>query len=65
LWGGVAFANLEKFDPEKSDSDGSNTSNGAAEEVENQEGHDDIIDWEDLGGLYEDPIDRLENIDAG
>ena len=64
LRGSAALLDLEKPDPEEADADGSNAGDGAAEEEEDQEGHENVIDGKSLGGLDEDPVDGLEDVDV-
>lgn len=54
---------MEDSDPEEANSYGSYTSNGAAEEKQYEQGHEDVVDGKDSGGLDEDPIQGLENVD--
>ena len=60
----MAFADLKEPNPEESDADRRDTGNGATEEVEDEKGHDNIVDWEDFGGLDKYPVNWLEDIDA-
>lgn len=59
----MALSYLEKPEPQESDAHCSNADNGAGEEEYNQEEEDDIVNREDLGGYYEYPINRVEDID--
>ena len=61
---GMAFTDFKKPYPKESDTNCGNACDGAAEEVENQEGHENVVDWEDLGGLNEYPIDRLKDVNT-
>lgn len=63
LRGCPASADLEDSDPEEADANCGNTGDGAAEQDEDQKGHQDVVDGESLGSLEEDPVHRLENVD--
>lgn len=60
----MALPYLEKSEPKKPNAHCSNADNGAGEEEDNQEEEDDIVNREDLGGNYEYPINRVEDIDV-
>lgn len=60
----MTLSYLEKPEPKESNAHCSNPDNGAGEEEDNQKEEDDIVNREDLGGNYEYPIDRVEDIDV-
>ena len=61
---GVAFADLEYGEPEEADACGGNAHDRGGEEEEHKKQEQDVVDGEDLGGLDEDPVDRLEDVDV-
>lgn len=63
LRGSASAADLEDADPEEADADGGDAGDRAAEEEEDEKGHDDVVDREDLGGLDKDEVDGLEDVD--
>lgn len=58
------FLNLEDANPQESDANSSNTADGAAEEEQDEESHEDIINRERFGRLNKEPVDRLEDVDV-
>ena len=60
----VPLANLEDGDPQEADASGRDADNRGGEEEENEEEEHNIVDGEDLGGLDEDVVERLEDVDV-
>lgn len=60
---GAATANLEDADPEETDAKRGDASDGATEQEEDEQGHEDIVNRECLGGLDEDPVEGLKDVD--
>src|SRR5205823_5738955 len=64
LRGCMASANAENSDPQNSNADCGEANNAGEEKNENQDQENDIVDWEDFGGLDQDPVDGLEDVDV-
>jgi hypothetical protein len=60
----MASANAENSDPQNSNADCGEADNAGEEKKEDQDQENDIVDWEDFGGLDQDPVDGLEDVDV-
>lgn len=64
LWRCVVLADLEKSDPKEANTNGSDANDRCGEEEQYQQEEEHIVYWEHFGRLDQDPIDRLEDVDA-
>ena len=60
----MSFSDAEYRDPEDSNANGGDTDDAGCEEQHCDEQEDDIINWEDLGSLDQNPVDRVEDVDV-